>query len=264
MTVPQVICELENLYNHKPKGIFKDFYFFTDDNIIGDKKYAKELFESLIPHHIKWGAQCCFSIVKDEELLNLATKSGCRVLFIGFDSLNRDSLKSVKKFDLINEYEKGIMKLRDKKIMVYASFVYGFDYDSPDIFKKTVDFCVSNNVDFANFHILWPQLGTNLYNRYKQEHRLLTNNLAFFRKEQVLFIPKNMKVSELQEGIFYSYSRFYSLRHIIRQFITNLGRLKLKYLFLMLIISLSFHRKIIKGIKYERKLNLFYKKEGMD
>jgi len=62
----------------------KKRWIFIDDNIIGNTRYARELFRRLIPLKITWVGQSTLLISADGELLNLAVRSGCHGLFIGF------------------------------------------------------------------------------------------------------------------------------------------------------------------------------------
>ncbi len=66
---------------------------FLDLNLIADVNYAKELFTALIPLKIIWGGLATTAIAGDPELLELAARSGCRGLLIGFESLSAGALK---------------------------------------------------------------------------------------------------------------------------------------------------------------------------
>ena len=61
--------------------------FFVDDNIGGAPRYAKELFRALTPLKIRWASFASLRMSEDPELLELAAKSGCTQLFVGFESL---------------------------------------------------------------------------------------------------------------------------------------------------------------------------------
>ena len=50
---------------------------FMDDNPVGNKSYAKELFRAMIRERVRWCSQCTINIAEDAELLDLAAKSGC-------------------------------------------------------------------------------------------------------------------------------------------------------------------------------------------
>jgi radical SAM superfamily enzyme YgiQ (UPF0313 family) len=95
-SVAQVIAEVETSLR-KAKGPWKKLVTFSDDNIVNSRKYARELFRALIPLRIAWISQCSLSIAYDDELLDLAAKSGCRALFIGFETPRQESLDEVHK-----------------------------------------------------------------------------------------------------------------------------------------------------------------------
>ena len=70
---------------------------FNDVSITEDREYAKELFTAMIPLKKKWGGLCTTRIAEDEELLDLMTRSGCRYMLIGFESLSAPSLQGIQK-----------------------------------------------------------------------------------------------------------------------------------------------------------------------
>jgi hypothetical protein len=86
--VAEVIDELKSLGR---------YVLFMDDNIIGDREYAAQLFAEMIPLGKRWFSQCSMGIADDEELLRLASRSGCQGLFVGFESLSEAGLRSWKK-----------------------------------------------------------------------------------------------------------------------------------------------------------------------
>ena len=79
------------------RGFDTKEFFFMDDNIVGRPKYAKELFERLIPLKLEWGSQASITMAKDHELLKLYAKSGGKYAFIGFESLSQKNLEKMHK-----------------------------------------------------------------------------------------------------------------------------------------------------------------------
>src|SRR5436190_17618290 len=78
---------------------------FLDLNLIADVPYAKELFTALIPLKIQWAGLATTTIAWDDRLLDLAARSGCRGLLVGFESLNRESLEETNKaFNMRRDY----------------------------------------------------------------------------------------------------------------------------------------------------------------
>ena len=60
--------------------------YFTDDNLMENKVYIKELFRQMKELKVIWGTQCTINIAQDEELLTLAYQAGCRWVAVGVES----------------------------------------------------------------------------------------------------------------------------------------------------------------------------------
>lgn len=144
--VDEVVREIEiqkALFKEKRKKII----FFADDNIAANRVHAKELFKALIPLKIPWGCQCTLNITDDPQLLDLAAESGCIHMFIGIETINAASLKSVNKsFNRVEKYEKALETLRQRGIHVEASMIVGFDEDREDIFDTMLAFLTRNKL----------------------------------------------------------------------------------------------------------------------
>ena len=194
-------------------------FLFLDDNIIGSPKYAKKLFKAIEPLNIKWVGQASMSFVKDTELMRLAAKSGCAVLFFGLESVSTDALKRMgKSIKLLQANEDAIKKIKDFGIVFHASMVFGFDEEDKSIFSESVEFLARNKISTVSFNILTPYPGTRVYDRLKKEGRLLTEDWKYYDHNTVVFKPKNMTPQELMEGHLWARKQFYSLGSIAKRF----------------------------------------------
>lgn len=193
-------------------------FLFLDDNIIGHPKYAKALFKALIPLKIKWVGQASVSFVKDTELMKLAAQSGCAILFFGLESVSTSTLKKMRKSikELIDN-EEAIKKVKGFGIVFHASMVFGFDEDDKSIFDETLEFLMKNKIATVTFNILTPYPGTRIYDKFKEEGRLITEEWQYYDHNTVVFRPKNMTPQELLEGHLYARKKFYSMSSIIRR-----------------------------------------------
>jgi radical SAM superfamily enzyme YgiQ (UPF0313 family) len=130
---------------------------FLDLNLIADVAYAKELFSALIPLGIQWGGLVTTTIAWDEDLLDLAARSGCRGLLIGFESLNQASLVEAKKaFNMRRDYFEVVRRIHDRRIAIMGCFVFGFDHDTLDTFDETVEFVLRSHMDLPRYAIAVP------------------------------------------------------------------------------------------------------------
>ncbi len=199
-------------------------FFFLDDNIVGDVKFAKELFTALSDLRIRWVGQACVSLAKNKSLLNLAKKSGCAGLFIGLESVSSENLKNLAKTPgNAEDYVQAINVVRDAGILFHASLVFGFDGDDKTIFEKTLEFLEKTKIPSATFSVLTPYPGTAIFERFKKEGRLLSQNWWDYNHRTVVFRPKNMTPEELAEGFVGLRKNFYSKASIFTRFFHNLG-----------------------------------------
>jgi len=194
------------------------FVFFVDDNIAGDKAYAKALFRRLIPYRLKWASQASITIARDQELLRLARQSGCMGLFIGFESLSQKTLKEMgKTFNRVQSYRDMIKRIHSHGIGIQGSFIFGNDGDTPSVFAEVVRFTEQTRLDAVLFSILTPFPGTRLYRKMKAEGRILTDDWARYDMNHVVFRPRGISVEELQQGFNWAYSRLYSWPSIAKR-----------------------------------------------
>lgn len=138
------------------------YVFFLDDDLAADLNYAGELFEALATSGVgvRWGAQASIGLARNPELLSLAARSGCRVLFTGFESVSRESLIECNKKNRPGEYGELVDAIHRRGITIEGGFIFGFDHDGPDVFDQTVEFADRIGVDNAHFSILTPYPGT--------------------------------------------------------------------------------------------------------
>jgi radical SAM superfamily enzyme YgiQ (UPF0313 family) len=189
--------------------------FFADDNIAGNPAYAKKLFRALIPLKIKWFGQASIIMSRDEELLRLAALSGCTSLFIGFESLSPDSLKSVGKgVNLLTDYKEAIKKIHDYGITIIGAFIFGFDADEIGVFEETVDFMEKNHIEYPCFSILTPLPGTPFYRRMEEQGRIIERDWSKYTCGEVVFRPKLLTVDQLQSGYYWARKQISSYRSI--------------------------------------------------
>lgn len=192
---------------------------FWDDNIAGNPGYAKALFRALAPQRKWWSSQASIHAANDDEFLEVAARSGCKQLFIGFESVSQASLDGVAKaFNRVDEYARAIERIHTHGIAVQAGIVFGFDHDTESVFKETVDFLDATGVQNATFNILTPFPGTRLFRRLDAEGRILTRDWSRYDgRENVVFQPRNMAPAALLAGYRYAVNHFYSWSSIRRR-----------------------------------------------
>jgi radical SAM superfamily enzyme YgiQ (UPF0313 family) len=179
----------------------KRHILFVDLNLYADRAYARELFEALVPLRVQWHGLVTTMFANDAPLLELAARSGCRGLLMGFESISEESLRDCKKgFNSPEDYARIVERLHAHGIALNACFVFGADHDTTEVFLKTAQFAVDAKIDLPRFAIETPFPGTALYRRLELEDRILTRNWELYDAQHVVFQPARMSVDELQQG----------------------------------------------------------------
>lgn len=196
---------------------------FVDDNVIGSGersiKQAFRLFEQLKDLGKKWGSQISINIAENDKLLKMAAKSGAEWFFIGFESIEKETLEAMNKRINLHtgpgNYKDVIKKIHDAGVAVAGGFIFGGDNDTKDVFERTVEFIHNAELDIAQFFIQTPFPGTKLHEQLDKENRILVKNYPQDWKRyngyDVVFKPKNMTEKELKDGLAYSYKMTASL-----------------------------------------------------
>jgi radical SAM superfamily enzyme YgiQ (UPF0313 family) len=197
--------------------------FFIDDNLFAEEKKVRELCEALIPLKKKWFCQISIDAAKNIELLKLMKQSGCLAVLIGFESLSKDNLKLMKKTaNLQNvDYSQIITNIYSCHLMIYATFVVGYDFDSGNSIRDLLKFTLKNRFFIANFNPLMPMPGTKLYQRLKEDNKLVSECWWLdetYKYGDALLIPKQMTEEELKQGCREARYNFYSWKNILCRF----------------------------------------------
>ncbi len=221
----QVVDELEALYRHGWRGSV----FMVDDNFIGNKKKLK--IETL-PTIIQWSrekkypftffTEASINLADDEQLMDLMVEAGFNRVFIGIETPNVDSLVECNKQQNINrDLAASVKKIQNHGFEVQGGFILGFDSDPISIFRSQIDFIQKTGIVTAMVGLLNAPRGTKLYQRLKQENRLLKDMSGDNTDFSINFIPK-MNYETLINGYKIVLNTIYSPRHYYERVITFL------------------------------------------
>ena len=181
------------LFRHRPienviaelRQVREKRFLFVDDNLIGTRRdhiaYAKDLFRAMIREGLTqpWICQATINFADDEELLDLAARSGCMGVFIGFESLTAEGLIALhKKFNIQQgrDFRASVRRIQCHGITVMGSFILGIDTDRPGIGAAIARAAEDCRLDMAIVHILTPLPGTALFKEMERQGRIIATN----------------------------------------------------------------------------------------
>lgn len=205
---PEDVAE-QFLATGEPYGVF------IDNNLGSRREYLRGLARELGRVEKIWSAALTLDVTDDPDLVREMALGGCTSVFVGFESLTGENLDEArKKTPRPEDYSRRVDLFHRNGIQVNGSFVFGFDHDGPEVFKRTVDWIERNRLECATFHILTPYPSTPLFHQMESEGRLLHKNWDLYDTAHVVFRPRRMSPESLYEGYAWAYRRVFSHRSI--------------------------------------------------
>ena len=213
----QIGKELDLLRRHGVHSVF-----FVDDNLIGDKRAAKDLLRFLVQYQQEhdyrfyFGTEASVNISQDDELLGLFRAAGFTWVFLGIESPDTASLVETKKFQNTREdVLDSVRRIYACGMEVLGGFIVGFDNDTSDTFDRQYHFITQSGIQGAMIGLLTALPKTPLYYRLEKAGRLLTDaNDSDNTKWGTNVIPLRMKYEEMMDRYRGLYTRLLAYRNI--------------------------------------------------
>jgi len=121
-----------------------------------------------------FSTEASLNLADDEELMQLMVEAGFNTAFIGIETPNEESLAECNKLPNKNrDLVASVKKIQNHGLEVQGGFIVGFDSDPLSIFKSQISFIQKSGIVTAMVGLLNAPRGTRLYQRLKQENRLL-------------------------------------------------------------------------------------------
>lgn len=206
----------EMRYHQERTGKKKVSFSFMDDNISFRPKYFLELLEEMAKLEIRWNANISMNFLHKPEVAELAGRSGCDLMSIGFESLNPETLKSVHKgSNKLSNYKTAVKNLHKNGVAIQGYFMFGFDNDSEDSFQMTYDFIMDNQIEFPVFSLVTPFPGTPYFDEMKR--RLRHFDWDKYDTYHYMFEPTKMSGEKLLENFVKLQREVYKGRAIMKR-----------------------------------------------
>ncbi len=218
----------------------KEYLFFVDDNIIGYSKKSMartiELLKGMKERGLKreWFSQASINFADNEEMLQLAHDTGCKMVLLGIESEKLEGLEETNK-DLnkkigFGHYDDIFSKIHEYGIAVLGTFIFALDTDTPEDLKRRVDFIINSKVDAFQTSVLTPFPGTGTFRKFVEEDRIHFKNfpedwqrMRFFEN---VIDPITMTHDELNEVLYEQWGRLFSSKTLLNKFKMTLKETK--------------------------------------
>lgn len=198
----QVIAELRPIQHRS--------VCFGDDNFCANPVRTKSLLKELIAKKavpLRWSGQMCVSAAYDKELLSLMQETRCRIVYVGIESVNIDTLKKYGKKHQPEMLAQCVKNLHDHHIGIHGMFVIDKN-DDPDTAKQIVDAAISLDIDTIQVFSLTPFPGTRAFQENKD--CLIHQDWSKYDGMHVVVYPETGSAHALQMNIINEMKRFYN------------------------------------------------------
>lgn len=225
-------------FRHRPinhviadlRNVREKVILFVDDNLVGVHQthidHTKQLLKEMIRNKLTtpWFCQATINFADDDELLELARKSGCMGVFIGFESPTIEGLEAIhKKFNVRGnrDFRDSVRKIQKHGIIATGSFIMGIDTDKKGIGKIISETSEEYGLDVVNVLMSTPLPGTALYDQMDSEKRIIAKNYPSDWQYYTLSHPvaeyKNFTWEELVNEMSEFHNNFYSYQKILKR-----------------------------------------------
>jgi pyruvate-formate lyase-activating enzyme len=202
---PQIESTLESLRRARNAGI--RMVMFVSDNF---NKFPdiRQLLEEMIRQDLglSFHCQCDTQIARDPALIELMGRAGCYEMFVGVESISRDTLKAVGKFH--NDparYEALVRMCREAGIRAHFSNIIGFPDQDESAVRSHVDALKQLSPTIVSFYILTPIPGTEQYHEYRSAGLINERNLDRFDATHATWDHPNLSGAELEKLLYQCY-----------------------------------------------------------
>jgi radical SAM superfamily enzyme YgiQ (UPF0313 family) len=239
--IPQVIEELQTRMRWNPNflGLMDKSFIFLDNNLGGSPKYLRELCEALLPLKLTWGCALTFNVLKDESLVRLMARSGCRYIYTGLESLNPDSIKAMNKGqNKLSEVDAVIQRVFSAGILLSFGLIVGSDGDTNEYLHRLPEYLADLKYFSVTFlGIVCPYPETPYFRELQAEGRLLPGTVSRdYDGYTLCHRPKRLHPSEVVEHFTRLCHTLGSLPNLARHYwskltLSDMPRYKLTILF---------------------------------
>jgi len=212
-----IVDEIEHLIQeYKVKEIY-----IMDDTFNSNLKRCEEICEEIIKRKIKISLRVQARVAPiTMKLLKLMKKAGVWVIYYGVESGNQEVLNNIRKGVTIKQIRDAFRMTKEVGIRTFGFFMIGLPKDTKKTIQDTLNLVLELNPDIANFTILAPYPGTEVY-----ELAIREKSIKRIKPKEIFKIPrytnKNVSDDELKKELSRIYKKFYMRpRYMIKRLLS--------------------------------------------
>lgn len=199
-----------------------------DDTFGIFKKWTLEFCELIKPLKINWSAWMRVDMV-DEEILDKMAGSGCWHISYGVESGNQKVLDTIKKGFNIEDVKRAFKLTHKAGVEARGTYILGLPNDTWETMMDTINIAIETEADYAQFQLLTPYPGTELWDTVQQYGEFSIKDLSKYTIWFPVFVPRGLTKEELIKAHQLAYRKFYfRLKYIFQRLFRIRSRLDIQ------------------------------------
>ncbi|MCP4748479.1 MAG: B12-binding domain-containing radical SAM protein [Desulfobacteraceae bacterium] len=200
-----VLEEIDNLVSMGYRALA-----FLDDNFTGSKDRISNICDGILKKgwKLRWWCFCRVdTIVRNPEMIAQMVRAGAYSIFVGIESPSSNILSESNKGIKAEQAREAVQILKANGLNIWSSYILGFASQNRRSIRDTIKFACELNTTTAQFTILTPYPGTELWDEL--ESRLIEKAGKGFDGVHAIFRHPHIAPFEMQMWHIWAYIRFY-------------------------------------------------------
>lgn len=216
-----IVNEIEHITSKYNYGAIA----FLDDNFTLSPRRVQEICQEIVKRGLDifwWCFARVDTLVRNERMVEEMAKAGAKMVFLGLESASETMLQAYKKGFTTDVAAKAVKLLKSYGIRVWGSFIVGGLGETKEAIRRTVEYARWLNPDIAEFSILTPFPGTELFRRAQAENRIATYDWSRFDGGHAVMNTDKLSQREIALETIRAYIRFYGRWSRLAQVLSGL------------------------------------------
>jgi len=190
-----------------------------DLHFAGNKKFLFEVcdvFQSM--NVVSWFGEATIMSLNDEETLKRLADSNCRMVFVGLESISKNTLAGINKsFNNVQHYKRIIHMCQDYGIFIHAGFIWGLEGQDQSTYEETLKFCESSKIYLAGSNLLTYFPGTAIFDQTQKANQIIEENYQYYDSAHLTVKTESITPEDILDGVVYFNKHFYSFRSMFKR-----------------------------------------------
>ncbi len=184
--------------------------YFYDDTFTANKRAVKEFCRRMVEEKVDVSWICYVrGDMFNEEAARMLSEAGCHQVLIGIESGSRTLMQAIGKPIQHEIYHRTVALAHRYGIEVRGSFIIGHADETAQTMQETLQFAMDLDLDLFQLAIMTPYPGTQMFQKFKAEDRLLHEDYSRYGQNELVFRLNHLSGEEVLRFERHAFRKFY-------------------------------------------------------